>query len=290
MSVELENDHLKVRVNEKGAELASVEGKLIELDYMWSADPAYWAKTSPILFPIVGTLRNDSFLHNGKFFTLSRHGFARDMVFTVVVQNKNKATFQLQSNDVTLEKYPFEFTLEIGYEITGNFLEVRYNVKNRGSDIMYFSIGGHPAFKVPLTNETAFEDHYFQFSEIENAPRWPIDSHGLIMDKPTPLLENSSKLKLTHELFSQDALVFKHLKSERVSIKSDKHDHGLDFHFDGFPYLGIWSHKDANFVCIEPWYGIADSVLHNQNLVEKEGILKISPAESWSRSWKVRFY
>ena len=103
MSVELENDHLKVRVNEKGAELASVEGKLIILDYMWSADPAYWAKTSPILFPIVGTLRNDSFLHNGKFFTLSRHGFARDMVFTVVEQNNNKATFQLQSNDVTLE-------------------------------------------------------------------------------------------------------------------------------------------------------------------------------------------
>ena len=290
MSVELENDHLWVRINKKGAELATVKGKLTGLHYMWDADPAYWPKTSPILFPIVGTLRNDSFFYKGKFFTLSRHGFARDMLFNVVEQGKTKATFQLVSNDITLEKYPFEFILEIGYELSDDFLKVSYNVKNRGADIMYFSIGGHPAFKVPLTNGAHFEDYFLQFSEIENAPRWPIDPHGLILDKPRPLLENSSKLKLTHDLFSQDALVLKDLKSDLVSIRSDKHEHGLDFHFDGFPYLGIWSFKDANFVCIEPWYGIADSILHNQNLVQKKGILKISPSESWLRSWKVRFY
>ncbi len=290
MSLVLENDHLRVRVNKKGAELTSATSKLTGLEYMWNADPAYWAKTSPILFPIVGTLRNDSFLYKGKFYTLSRHGFARDMIFNVVEQDSRKATLQLLSNDITLEKYPFNFILEIEYEIIDNFLQVSYIVKNPGDEIMYFSIGGHPAFKVPLTNKTTFEDHFLQFSEEENAPRWPIDLHGLILDTPSPMLDGSSTLKLTHELFSQDALVFKSLKSHQVSIRSDKHEHGLDFYFDGFPYLGIWSYKDADFVCIEPWCGIADSISHNQHLVEKEGLQKLGPSESWSRSWKVRYY
>jgi galactose mutarotase-like enzyme len=290
MSVVLENDHLRVTVNKKGAELASAKGKFTGLEYMWGADPAYWAKSSPMLFPIVGTLRNDSFLYKGKFYTLSRHGFARDMIFNVVQQDSRKATFQLVSNDITFEKYPFDFVLEIGYEITDDFLRVNYIVKNPGTGIMYFSIGGHPAFKVPLTDNTTFEDYFLQFHNEENAPRWPIDSHGLILDTPIPLLEGSSTLKLTHELFSEDALVFKSLKSHEISIKSDMHEHGLDFYFDGFPYLGIWSYKDAEFVCIEPWCGIADSISHNQNLVDKEGIQKLAPSESWSRSWKVRFY
>lgn len=286
----LENDHLWVTVNKKGAELTSVKSKSTRIEYMWSADPAYWAKTSPILFPVVGTLRNDSFLYLGKFYTLSRHGFARDMVFNLVEQNKECATFQLLSNAITLEKYPFEFSLEVSYKLAKDFLEVSYNVKNTGSDTMYFSIGAHPAFKVPLTDDTKFEDYFLQFSEIENAPRWPIDSLGLIMDKPAALLENTSELKLTHDLFSQDALVFKNLRSDKVSIKSARHEHGLDFYFEGFPYLGIWSYKNADFVCIEPWCGIADSVLHNQSLVEKEGIIELSSSESWTRSWKVRFY
>jgi galactose mutarotase-like enzyme len=260
------------------------------MEYMWNADPSYWAKTSPILFPIVGTLRNDSFLYMGSFYTLSRHGFARDMIFNLVEQKGECATFQLLSNAITLEKYPFDFNLEVNYKIAEDVLEVSYNVHNTGSDTMYFSIGAHPAFKVPLTADTKFEDHFLQFSEIENAPRWPIDSLGLIMDKPTTLLENTSQLKLTHDLFSQDALVFKNLLSDKVSVKSDRHENGLDFYFEGFPYLGIWSYKNANFVCIEPWCGIADSVLHNQNLVEKEGIIKLSPSYSWTRSWKVRFF
>ena len=286
----LQNDHLWVTVNKKGAELTSLKSKSTRIEYMWSADPAYWAKTSPILFPVVGTLRNDSFLYLGKFYTLSRHGFARDMVFNLVEQNKECATFQLLSNAITLEKYPFDFSLEVSYKLAKDFLEVSYNVKNTGSDTMYFSIGAHPAFKVPLTDDTKFEDYFLQFSEIENAPRWPIDSLGLIMDKPAALLENTSELKLTHDLFSQDALVFKNLRSDKVSIKSARHEHGLDFYFEGFPYLGIWSYKNADFVCIEPWCGIADSVLHNQSLVEKEGIIELSSSESWTRSWKVRFY
>jgi galactose mutarotase-like enzyme len=290
MSVTLENDHLEVSLREKGAELTSIKHRVTNLDYMWSGDPAFWAKTSPILFPIVGTLRNDSFLYRGKFYTLSRHGFARDMMFKVTEQKKNRVNFELQSTASTLEKYPFDFRLRVLYQIDREFLNVTYNVINAGTDDMYFSIGGHPAFKVPLTAETNFEDYYLLFGENENAPRWPIDSNGLIMDRPTQLLENTSKLPLSRNLFSHDALVFKNLVSTKVSIRCNRHEHGLDFNFKGFPYLGIWSARNADFVCIEPWCGLADSVSHYQNLVEKEGVIKLLPAGSWSQSWTVRFY
>lgn len=290
MSVTLENDHLKVQINDKGAELTNVENKLTRLEYMWSGDPAFWGKTSPVLFPIVGTLRNDTFLYNGKSYKLTRHGFARDMVFDVTEQKSERATFRLSGKAGLPERYPFSFILEVTYEIDDNFLEVTYKVMNPGDGIMYFSIGAHPAFKVPLVPGSAYEDHYLLFEKKENAPRWPIDPNGLIMDKPSPLLMDTANLKLSHALFDEDALVFKRLLSHKVSLISEAHSHGLDFYFEGFPFLGIWSAKNADFVCIEPWCGIADSVSHNQELVNKEGIIKLSPAGSWTRSWKARFY
>ena len=155
---------------------------------------------------------------------------------------------------------------------------------------MYFSIGGHPAFKVPLVNGTTYNDHYLEFSKAENAPRWPIADGGLIKNEPTDFLKNTAKLPLTKDLFKDDALVFKHLRSEMVSIKSTSHTHGLDFYLDGFPYLGIWAAKNADFVCIEPWCGIADRVNHDQHLANKEGIETIQKGEDWSRTWKVKFY
>jgi galactose mutarotase-like enzyme len=290
MSVILENDFLRIQINEKGAELTNVANKLTNLEYMWSGDSKFWGKTSPILFPIVGSLKNNNFVYNGKSYALTRHGFARDMAFKIAEKNRESVTFRLLSDAHTLEKYPFEFRLDVGYKVTNDFLEVTYGVNNPGNEAMYFSLGAHPAFKVPLVSGCLYEDHYLWFEKKENAPRWPIDSNGLILNEPTPCLDNTEKLKLTRDLFDQDALVFKNLRSKKVSIRSDKHDNGLEFYFEGFPYLGIWAAKNADFVCVEPWCGIADSVSHDQNLVTKEGIIELYPAESWNRSWKVRFY
>lgn len=290
MDIALENDHLKIRIKRKGAELANVENKRMNLEYMWSGDPAFWGKTSPILFPIVGTLKNDTYLYRGKSYNLSRHGFARDLVFEVTEQKKEKVTFLLSSSAASLEKYPFEFRLDVMYKVVDDFLEVTYKVTNTDSDAMYFSIGAHPAFKVPLVNGSFYDQYYLLFNEKENALRWPIHPNGLIIDRPVPFLNDTSKLQLTHALFNEDAVVFKNLRSNKVSIKSDVHRHGLDFHFEGFPFLGFWGAKDADFVCIEPWCGIADSVSHEQEFVRKEGIMKLSPGESWTGMWKVRFY
>ena len=290
MNVSIENDHLKISVNEKGAEMNGVFSKSTGLEYMWSGDPAFWGKTSPILFPIVGALKKETFNYKNKYYRLSRHGFARDSTFQIVEQQDDKVIFLLSSTPASREKYPFEFELRVGYQLMQDNLEVSYSVKNSGNDVMYFSIGGHPAFKIPLVKGTAYEDHYLQFEKAEDAARWPISEDGLIREEAVSFLKNSSILKLTRSLFNEDALVFKDLNSQKVSIKSFTHSHGLDFSFKGFPYLGIWAAKNADFVCIEPWCGIADSVLHDQQLVSKEGMIKISRGESWMRTWNIRMY
>ena len=290
MNVLLENDFLKVEIVEKGAELKRVNHKQTGLEYMWNGDPAFWGKTSPILFPIVGTLKNDKYLYNGNSYALTRHGFARDSIFQVEEQKKEQVIFLLRSTHTSYENYPFDFELRVKYNLVEDILEVTYDVRNVGNDPMYFSIGGHPAFKVPLTEAPKYEDYFLQFNEQESLARWPISAQGLIQEEPIPLLTNSSVLKLTRALFKEDALVFKGLQSNRISIKSSLHNHGLDFYFEGFPYLGLWAAPGADFVCIEPWCGIADFVSHDQQLISKEGIQRIISQELWHRIWKVRFF
>jgi galactose mutarotase-like enzyme len=169
MNVSIENDYLKVRINEKGAELNSVVSKDTGLEYMWNGDPAFWGKTSPILFPIVGTLKKDSYRYKNTSYTLTRHGFARDSAFQILTQQEDAVVFSLSSTPTSREKYPFDFELRVGYKLFHDNLEARYVVTNKGNDVQYFSIGGHPAFKVPLVKGTTYEDHYLQF---ENARKF----------------------------------------------------------------------------------------------------------------------
>ncbi|HEX6892262.1 MAG TPA: aldose 1-epimerase family protein [Chryseolinea sp.] len=290
MDVTLENKDLVVKVRSKGAELFSVFNRDTGLDYMWGGDPAFWGKTSPVLFPIVGTLKDDKFIFEGNGYALSRHGFARDASFEVTTLADDKARFTLKSDEGSLKKYPFSFSLAIVYSLKDNFLHVEYSVENNGTGDMYFSLGAHPAFKVPLMEATRYEDYYLEFNIKETASRWPISTKGLIEEKPIPFLNHSDRIALSKKLFFDDAIVLKHLSSNCISLKSAAHSHGLDFYYDGFPYIGLWAAPNADFVCIEPWCGIADSVNHDQNFTTKEGIEKIGPASSWSRMWKVRFY
>lgn len=287
---QIENDRLKITIDPKGAELKSVIRKDLNLEYMWSGDPAYWAKTSPVLFPIVGTLKENTYYYKGQAYQLSRHGFAREQVFNVTEQKENSVTFTIQNNEDTLTVYPFSFFFSIVYTLTGDELTVEYRVQNYGVDALFFSVGGHPAFKVPLAEGTRYDDYRLVFEVEEDAGRWPISKDGLIEKTPQPLLLQSRVLPLTKELFSKDALVFKGLKSQWVELSSDKTPHGLRFSIAGFPFLGLWAAPGANFVCIEPWCGIADSVDSNGLLPDKEGILQLQPGEEFRRGWNVRFY
>jgi galactose mutarotase-like enzyme len=285
MAVTLTNNFLSVSIKEKGAELESLFHKAHHVEYIWNGNPKFWGKSSPILFPIVGQLKSDTYIFNNKSYSLPRHGFARDYVFEVESRNTNKAVFLLRSSPASKEVYPFDFELRVVYTIEGEKLNVQYQVKNLSEEVMFFSLGAHPAFNVPLIQRTKYSDYFLEFSEEETAPRWTITKQGQI-GEPEPFLQSAKTLPLDKNLFSRDALVFKKLNSTIISLRSTVHAHGFHFEFEGFPYFGIWAAPDADFVCLEPWCGIADSVNHNHELSEKEGIEKIE-GELWSRSWSV---
>jgi galactose mutarotase-like enzyme len=283
----LENQLLKIAVNPIGAELDSVFHKEFELEYMWSGDSDFWGKKSPVLFPIVGSLKENTYYFEGNKYQLSRHGFARERVFILEKQDDISLLFTLQYDSETLKKYPFKFLFQIKYTLVENKLSVTYIVENQSLTTMPFSVGAHPAFKIPLSEDTSYEDYFLEINKQETFGRYPLSIDGLIESKANNLLENSTKIPLKKELFYADAIVLKDMKSTKMSIKSDKTSHGLTMDFEGFPYFGIWAAKDAPFVCLEPWCGIADTVLTTQNIMEKEGINLLEAGGVFERIWSI---
>ena len=286
----ISNSQLEVQVAAKGAELQSIIHKQNGLEYLWSGDAAYWGKKSPVLFPVVGGLRNNQYQYNGKTYELGRHGFARDLEFEVTHQAADTIVFTLYSSTEILSKYPFHFQFSVQYTLYHNQLAVEYIVENLGHEQLWFSVGGHPAFKLPLVGGTSFSDYYLSFNHTENSGRWPLSAEGLIEKASLPFLKNTRQLPLQKSLFYEDAIVFKDLQSDAISIQSNVTKHGLTVHFPGFPFMGIWSTKDADFVCIEPWLGIADSVDASGKLEEKEGIHSLDAHQSFRKGWSVEFF
>lgn len=286
----ISNDFISISVATKGAELQSLYHKQHKLEYMWSGDPAYWGKYSPVLFPIVGELKNKTYNYQGKTYALNRHGFVRELEFDVAEQNRSSITFSLRSNKDTLVNYPFEFEFLVKYTLVESALQIAFIVRNAGDEKMLFSVGGHPAFKVPLVEGTTYEDYELVFNEKETAGRWPISKDGLIETSSIPFLKDQTTIQLKKELFSADAIVLKQLMSRSVAIQSAKTYHGLRVNFADFPFLGIWAAKGADFVCIEPWCGIADSVASSGNLEEKEGIGTLEPADNFKVSYTIEVF
>jgi len=287
--ITLQNEQLEVEIHPRGAELRRICHKGFKLDYLWNGDPAYWGKHAPVLFPIVGQLKENSYRYRGKMYDMSRHGFARELEFRPVAHSGQQAVFELSSSEETLGRYPFLFTLRIIYMLDGNRLTSIYEVTNNGSEPMFFSIGGHPAFRVPLVKGTSYEDYYLLFPQKETAPRWPLQDN-LLKTRPEDFLKDQDRIPLRHQLFERDAVVLKKLRSGSISLRSGRTPHGLTMDFTGFPYFGIWAPPEAPFVCLEPWDGIADSMYHNQDLEKKEGILKLEAGQRWEKSWSVVFF
>jgi galactose mutarotase-like enzyme len=287
----IESSQLRVSIKTKGAELTSILHTDNGLEYMWNADPQYWAKTSPVLFPIVGTLKANTYFYKGKPYQLPRHGFARDKEFAVTAHNEDAVTFFISNDEETSKVFPFQFTFSIHYKVKKDELTVTYSVQNKETtENMYFSVGGHPAFKVPLVEGSYYEDYSLVFDRKETVGRWPITKDGLIESSPEPLLNDTDILPLSKELFSKDAVVLKQLQSQSLRLQSDKTEHGLEFSFPGFSFLGLWAAPGADFVCIEPWCGIADSVGTDQQLQNKEGIVCLPAGEKFEATWKVKCF
>lgn len=281
----LENEKVKIVVLPLGAELCSLYHKQYRLQYLWQAGAA-WAKHSPVLFPIVGQLKNNEYIHQQKKYTLPRHGFAREKMFSVLEQKENQIIFRLSDDESNRKNYPFSFHFDIHYLLTHDELFITYSTTNTGKEKMYFSVGAHPAFRVPLDVRDKYEDYYLEFDATERSGRWPL-KEGLIDSAPIPFF-NSNKIHLTKELFANDALVFKKIESNTIHLLSSKHKHGLRVHIHQCPYLGLWAAKGADFLCIEPWQGIADSVNASGEISEKEGILVLEPGENHQYLWSIQ--
>lgn len=287
--IALENEHLKVVISSKGAELQSLINKQSAMEYLWSGDEKYWAKRSPVLFPIVGGLKGGEYIYKNKKYALERHGFARDKEFNVGFHNATNAVFSLTFDEQTLKIYPFKFELILKYELIETKLVVSYVVINLEDDAMYFSLGAHPAFAVPNSPGTKFEDYYLAFNDDTSIAYHHLEN-GLLKNSAETLKLNGHKLPLKPALFYQDALVLKTLQSNCISLLNTKNDYGLHFHFENFPFFGIWSAKDAPFVCLEPWCGVTDLLSHNQQIEKKEGIVKLNAHEKWERYWEVECF
>lgn len=288
--ITLSNDQLTITLAAAGAELQHIARRDNGLEYLWSGDPAVWGKKSPVLFPIVGGLKNNTYTYNGNSYTLGRHGFARERVFEVLSESATEVTFRLTDDAGTLAVYPFRFDFRVRYILEADTLKVTYQVQNTDEKTLLFSVGAHPAFKVPLVAGTDYEDYYLDFNHTETTGRYPLSPGGQVELQPIPMLEQTQQLPLKKSLFLEDALVFKGLASDAISIRSNKTPHGLTVSFGGFPYMGIWAAKNADFVCIEPWCGIADNVAASGELAEKEGINRLAPGASFERTWTATFF
>lgn len=265
----ISNRTLTAQINHLGAELTSLQNDSNK-EYIWEGNPAFWGKHSPILFPIVGTLKNNSYVYKEKEFHLSRHGFARDMEFEVVKKSSNSVSFSLLSTLETKKKYPFDFELQITYTLNENALDIEYKVSNLGTTPMPFSIGAHPAFSL----NGNFENYAIEFETDEKLDYFILDN-DLISNETKTLKLEDKKVALNYSLFKEDALIFKSLKSKSVTILENLNPL-LKVNFKDFPSLGLWTKEGAPFLCIEPWFGYADTVNQSGTLFDKEGIQILS--------------
>ncbi len=277
MKATLENSCIRIAVKERGGELCSLVKKETQTEYLWQAGPDYWNRHAPVLFPIVGALKDGIYYYEGKCYKMGQHGLARDLPFRLVDREANKLVYSLKSNPFTLERYPFEFELQIAYSLRENQLTTTYRVINPSEKTLYFSIGGHPAFNCPLTEEEKRSDYQLVFEQPETVSIQRV-INGFRNGAWEQVLDGERRLPITDSLFDKDALIFKGLHSSSVSLsKGDEPVLTLDF--SGFPYLGIWSKSNTSpFVCIEPWFGVTDHTKHNRQLAEKEGIVAL---EGW---------
>ena len=287
----LENEYFKVGIESMGAELQHLIKKDEDLELIWTGDPAIWSSHAPNLFPIVGELPSQQYTYEGQTYSMGRHGFARKKEFELVEEHKKKLVFELKDDEETLDQYPFEFRLLIAYKLEGNKLEVTYQVLNEDKKAMWFSIGGHPGFNVPLYPNEQYSDYYLEFEKQETLRRYLIDSNGLQTGDSELIAENVQVLPLTHRYFDKDAIILKGLESKRLVLGSHTGPRKIEIDFEGFPYLGIWAKPGPSpYVCIEPWCGIASSNSGSDKLEDKEGINELRPKQVFERTYSITIW
>ena len=272
---------LEIKSKKSGAELISI--KLDEKEMLHQGE--FWNRHAPILFPIVGRLKNDKTIIDGKTYHMGQHGFARDMEFTELEKTKNKHEYVLESNSETLEKFPYKFSLYVTHLVEDNTLITKYKVVNKDKKEMIFGLGGHPAFICDYSSGK----YKIEFEKQEDNIKFMSLKDGLVLEEEAPNILSNNCINLNKDSFINDAIIMTNIKSNKVYLKENEKTI-LEFDFTGFPYLGIWAKIGAPFVCIEPWMNTADKVNTDGKLESKENILRLKPNEEFECRYKIKFY
>lgn len=278
--MKLDNGIILIEVVDHGAELKSATKNGIE--YMWCSDSKYWGRTSPVLFPFVGALKDKKYIVDGQEYSMGQHGFARDCDFELLESTDNSVTYILKSNEETISKYPFKFELTIKYTLIDSIIKVEWKVKNESDRMMSFSIGAHPAFNLKEG------DNYFRFDNESDITYNLIDENGLYVQSNRHVLKNDGYVKIENTMFDNDALIIENNQANEVSLcDSDKNPY-VTVRFKA-PLFGLWSpaKKNAPFVCIEPWYGRCDRNDFDGELSDKDYIINIEPGETFEAEYEI---
>ena len=275
------------KISEAGAELKSLTDLSTGPEYMWQADPAWWAGTAPVLFPVIGGLKDGSYSFQGRQYKLPSHGFARGCEFSLSRTGADSAELTLSSSPKTRENYPFDFALKVSFALERAGLVVRYEVTNTGTGRMLFSIGSHPAFNLPFAGG-ALENYYVLFEKEEELVRWFFKDGMVEAGRTEEVFENARVINIGRTTFDQGIMIFKHPASREFTIANSRNSRAIKVVTEGVPYLGIWSKPGgAPFLCIEPWHGIPDMSDTSGNLAEKEGIMTLEPRGVFATGYRV---
>ena len=276
---------LKIKVNNLGAELTSIEFNGKEKLHNGKT---FWDRQAPILFPTVGRLRDNKTIIEEKEYEIPQHGFAKDMNFETIEKNGIKEIYELKSNKETLKKYPFEFILNVEYEILEDTLKTKIKVVNTDKKKMVFGLGGHPGFKLDMPQE----EYYFELETEEPKVEFMEVEGNYISNKPAKnILKENKIIEITKESFLNDAIMMKKLKSNKITLKQKKDKKTiLEFNFKDFPILAIWSLPNAPYICLEPWFNYADRVKETGYFKDKEGIITLNSKEEFNCEFSVKFF
>ena len=288
----LTNGTLTVNVKEHGAELSSIRKG--EVEYLLQADPAFWGRHSPVLFPIVGSVWEAKYRVRDKEFALGQHGFARDMKFTLLSKTETEIAFRLESSEETFAKYPWPFVLDIEYKLHDNNVDVIWKVTNPGAEEMFFQIGAHPAFYYPDYEVEKMERGYLSFDRNEGLQCIRIKAKGCVdAETKYPLeMPEDGLLPLTKETFDAiDTIMMQDSQICRTTLHRTDKSPWLSLTFDA-PVVGIWSPptKNAPFICLEPWYGRCDRVEYAGDYRDKDWINRLAPGQTFETSYTITLH